>query len=202
VRLRPAGPDDADVCSVLVLEPPSGLHSIVRDPAARLEIARRTFLARGTAFGWERTLVAERDGTVLGMGARFLDHEWPRLRLRTGTVMLGAAGPRYVVPLLRRARIEERVMAPIPPGRCYVTSLAVLPDERRQGTGAMLLRAVAQEARGRGLAAVALDVASHNEAAIRFYRREGFVVVSECRLPATGSTPALGAIRMELALDG
>ena len=96
---------------------------VLPDPAARLHISRTTFLARGTAFGWERTLVAEIDGRVVGMAARFPQSEWARLRLRTGVAMLGAAGPRYVVPLIRRGRLEERAMAPIPPGRMYVMSL-------------------------------------------------------------------------------
>lgn len=195
--MRPATPGDADVCAFLALEPPGGLHVIVADPSARLRIARATFLARGTAFGWERTLVADLGGRVVGMAARFARSEWSRLRLRTGIAMLGAAHARDIVPLIRRGRLEERAIAPIPPGRMYVMSLAVEPSHRRRGIGARLLDAVSQEARRQELAAVALDVAGENDGAVRFYVREGFVRVSESRVPGAGTTPAMTTIRME-----
>jgi ribosomal protein S18 acetylase RimI-like enzyme len=197
VNLRPATPRDADVCAALALEPPGGLHVIVADPRARFDIARRTFLARGTGFGWERTLVAEHGGRVVGMVARFTDREWPRLRLKTGMVMLAAAGPRYAIPLIRRGRLEERTMAPIPSGRIYVMSLAVEADWRGDGIGVRLLDAVSAEAARDRMQAVALDVAPENGDAIRFYLREGFQRISEGHVPASRSAPALGAIRME-----
>jgi ribosomal protein S18 acetylase RimI-like enzyme len=195
--IRPATYGDADACARLALEPPGGLHVIVGDPRVRLQVARRTFLARATGFGWERTLVAVEDRRVVGMAARFPDTEWPRLRVRTGVVMLAAAGPRHAVPLIRRARVEERIMAPIPSGRVYVMSLAVVPEHRGRGIGARLLDRVSEEAREKGMQAVALDVAADNERAIRFYRREGFETVSEAHVPASRATPALGALRME-----
>ena len=92
-------------------------------------------------------------------------------------------------------------MAPIPPRRMYVMSLAVLAPERGRGMGAALLREVSDEARSAGLRAVALDVAVGNEAAIRFYRREGFVTVSERRPSGAEDASGLGAIRMERELD-
>jgi ribosomal protein S18 acetylase RimI-like enzyme len=197
VRLRPAVPADADACARLALEPPGGLHLIVADGRTRFHVARRTFAARGTGFGWERSLVADGGGSVVAMVARFPDTDWPRLRIRTGAVMLAAAGPRYAIPLLRRGRIEERAMAPIGPGRMYVMSLAVDPARRGEGIGAKLLARVCEEARADGLRAVALDVSSDNERAIRFYRREGFTTVSEARVPATRSMPVFGMVRME-----
>ena len=197
LTLRAATLRDAEVCARLALEPPGGLHVIVGDPRIRFQIARDTFRARDTGFGWERTIVAVRSGEVVGMAARFRDAEWPRLRLRTGMVMLRAAGPRFAIPLIRRGRVEERTMTAIPPGRMYVMSLAVLPEHRGRGIGARLLDAVSGEAAAAGLSALALDVASDNEAAIRFYVREGFHRVSEAHIPASRRTPALGVVRME-----
>src|SRR5207249_1289727 len=76
-------------------------------------------------------------------------------------------------------------------------SLAVLPEHRGRGIGARLLDAVSGEAAAAGLSALALDVAADNEAAIRFYVREGFHRVSEAHIPASRRTPALGVVRME-----
>ena len=88
-------------------------------------------------------------------------------------------------------------MAPIPPGRMYVMSLAVDPSCRGRGIGARLVDAVTVEARAGGLDAVALDVAEQNSGAIRFYVREGFTKVAEGRVPMTRTTPAMAMIRME-----
>ncbi len=55
-----------------------------------------------------------------------------------------------------------------------VVDLIVLPDHRGRGVGEALMRAVEQEARERGVAALDLMVAVPNETARRFYERQGF----------------------------
>ncbi len=55
-----------------------------------------------------------------------------------------------------------------------IVDLVVLPDSRGQGVGEALMRAVEDEARERGVAALDLMVAAPNEVARRFYERIGF----------------------------
>lgn len=56
--------------------------------------------------------------------------------------------------------------------------LAVRPGARGRGIGGALLRAVIDEARGRGVATVHLEVRAGNDA-VQLYLREGFAKVGE-----------------------
>ncbi len=59
-------------------------------------------------------------------------------------------------------------------GEGYVTNVAVLPQYRRQGIGARLVRAAVDGARARGCEFLSLEVRVGNEAAIRLYEKLGF----------------------------
>lgn len=56
-----------------------------------------------------------------------------------------------------------------------VMAMWVAPEVRRDGVGVMLVRAVEDWARGRGVGELRLMVTSPNSAAIAFYERLGFV---------------------------
>ena len=57
-----------------------------------------------------------------------------------------------------------------------ITNVAVHPDCRRQGMGSRLMQAVADAARARGLVQIALEVRVSNEAAVRLYEQDGYVI--------------------------
>lgn len=61
-------------------------------------------------------------------------------------------------------------------GEGYVANVAVLPEYRRQGIGARLVRAAVDGARVRGCDFLSLEVRVGNEAAIRLYEKLGFRV--------------------------
>lgn len=58
-----------------------------------------------------------------------------------------------------------------------LTNLAVAPNARGQGIGAMLLQAVLDECENRGATSVFLEVRADNDVAQRLYRKFGFVQV-------------------------
>jgi GNAT superfamily N-acetyltransferase len=58
---------------------------------------------------------------------------------------------------------------------CYVDDLVVRDDLRRSGLGARLLKAVGDEARGRGLPYLVLDTGLDNLLGQRFYFRFGML---------------------------
>ena len=62
----------------------------------------------------------------------------------------------------------------IVPDEGQVTNVAVRPDFRRRGLGALIVEAFIREARERGLEQISLEVRASNEAAIGLYRRFGF----------------------------
>lgn len=55
-----------------------------------------------------------------------------------------------------------------------VVSLGVLPDHRRQGIGAELMRQAEEFMRDKGARVMLLEVGVHNESAIAFYERLGY----------------------------
>jgi ribosomal-protein-alanine N-acetyltransferase len=100
-----------------------------------------------------------------------------------------------------RGRPMDRLMAPIAPDAMHVMSLAVAPERRGQGIGAELMARVAEEARSAKLRSVSLDVDVGNDAAIRFYEREGFVGTQERHIRAGRGLPEIGSIRMRRDLS-
>lgn len=71
-------------------------------------------------------------------------------------------------------------MALLPHGgwqQVLVTALAVHWQHRGQGLGALLLSLAELEARARGLGRIRLEVDCDNDAALRLYRRHGYVAL-------------------------
>jgi ribosomal protein S18 acetylase RimI-like enzyme len=60
----------------------------------------------------------------------------------------------------------------------YVDDLVTTEAARGRGLGALVLRALAGEARAAGLPALVLDTAADNTSAHRFYEREGMRMVA------------------------
>jgi len=185
----------------LILETPGGLMDVVGDRPAAHRIATAAFTAEGSGFSFQRSLVAEDHGRVIGQLIRFPGADWAGLRARTGVVMLRAAGVRVGIRLLWRGPVEERLVPPLPPHGLYVMSLAIAPGWRGRGVGRALLEAAVGEAAEAGLRSVALDVAGGNEGAISFYERNGFARRSERTLPPMRGLPAMSSIRMTRAVS-
>lgn len=64
----------------------------------------------------------------------------------------------------------------IAPDEGQITNVAVDPNARRQGLGRMIVDALTEEARTRGLEQISLEVRVSNQAAITLYERTGFEV--------------------------
>jgi ribosomal protein S18 acetylase RimI-like enzyme len=199
-RIRAATLQDVGAAALLLLEPPGGLRAVVADESAALRMARAAFLARGSAMSFEHASVAESAGAVVGQIVRFPGAQWPGLRVRAGLAMLRVAGPRAAFRLVWRGPVEDALVAPLSPDVLYIMSLAVAPELRGTGIGALLLRVALAEAAAARLRAVALDVARDNAGAIRFYVREGFAILSERSTPARRGLPAMASVRMERAV--
>jgi ribosomal protein S18 acetylase RimI-like enzyme len=83
----------------------------------------------------------------------------------SGDAVVGAAGYRMQENLIR--------------GRfCYVDDLVVAEENRRHGIGALLLDAVAAQARAQGIGRLTLDTALDNFLGQRFYFRYGMLPAS------------------------
>ena len=58
--------------------------------------------------------------------------------------------------------------------QAHVTRLAVHPSHQRQGTGALMLADLIQQARTQGAECITLNTQTHNEDSLKLYRRFGF----------------------------
>jgi len=90
--------------------------------------------------------------------------------------VLGFYGSLRALPVLRRAWQARAVVNGPLPGGLYVSELGVAARCRAQGLGTLLMKAVIDDARQRGLRSVSLSVSSRHVAARRLYRRLGFEV--------------------------
>lgn len=98
--------------------------------------------------------------------------------------MVRICSPARVPRLLATMRLLERHHPTAPPHH-YLYLLAVLPERQRQGVGSALLQAGLRSI-DQARAATYLETAS--EGNLAFYRRHGFVVTGEARLPFDGPT--------------
>lgn len=156
-------------------------------------VIAEAFESPGHDLSFERVIVAERDGRVVGMASAYsadqhrqsspvpLDRAagWRRYRMAAGMAL--ASG---LFGFLDR----------VPDGDVYLQSVAVDDDQRGRGTGSALIGAVEERGRTLGCSRLALDVASSNPDARRLYERLGMTVEAES--PRILGIPGTSALRM------
>jgi ribosomal protein S18 acetylase RimI-like enzyme len=184
----------------LLLELPGGLRETLPDQLAATEVAAAAFRSRTSVLSHRFVLVVEDVGAVIGLAVRLPGREWRRLRVPSGLVMMRAAGRRHAKTLIRRGRVQDRLIPPVPRDTMFVPGVVVVPDRRGQGVGTLLLGRVIAEAADQGLRAVALDVDADNEGAVRLYHRMGFLTIGERNGPPARGMPAKASVRMEFRL--
>jgi ribosomal protein S18 acetylase RimI-like enzyme len=156
LRIRPADPADAAAIARVYVE--SAAHHTRIDPA-RYRVPRHEHVTKRYAEGRQlphdiapdrrATLVAERDGAIVGFVDAHLDAQ-----AETDTMQSQWS---FV----------------------YVEQLAVAEAERRTGVGDALLSAVEEWGRANGAEFSFLQVLAANDAAVRFYtRRMGYAPAS------------------------
>ncbi len=91
------------------------------------------------------------------------------------------------------------LLTTVVPPECELESVAVAPEHRRRGGGGRLMEAVFGWARIAGAPAIRLEVRGSNLAAIRLYRRHGFLAVGS--RPGYYRNPPEDALLMEATVD-
>lgn len=128
-------------------------------------------------WGWQRTVVAELDGQVVGILQA--GHDAPPMRRitpRLAVLALRTFGPIGVLRLLPRLWARARVQTQPPVDSYYVAELDVDPRYRNQGIGGALLDYAEAEAREKGHRLMSLSTTTANPAR-HLYERHGFRVV-------------------------
>jgi ribosomal protein S18 acetylase RimI-like enzyme len=124
-----------------------------------LEIGARRFASEEGNFSYKNCVVAEQDGTVIGMLFTFpIEH-------------VQEADDEPTDPILKP--YEELEI----PGSFYICAMALFPEVRGRGVGKEMLSIARKQARERGFGTMSLLVFEQNEGARRLYERNGFAVV-------------------------
>ena len=83
--------------------------------------------------------------------------------------------------------------------RFRISNLCVFDKAaRRQGIGSMLMARITEAARARGARMLVLETQSCNEAAIAFYRKNGFSVIGFDLYAYSNDDPARQEVRIEM----
>lgn len=174
--IRRAERRDAPAAARLILEAAPSLSMILGDRRTALAAADAAYRAERTELSHRFGMVEEGEG-IRGLIVAFPGRLFGSLKLGTGVQLARAAGARHAAELVRRGRVLDRLIPN--PGRdvMYVSILAVSPESRGEGIGAVLLERLIAAAGWMGLG-VALDVGLENDAARHLYERMGFRVTS------------------------
>ena len=197
VTLRDAQPGPTDEGAVAWDLETATDHMYSIKLGSKWEATLRAVVAQpGHAWSVERARIAEIEGSMAGvlLGAPAttakpedsLGLAWGWTRLRLAAVSLSG-------------RAFLNFMDNHGPGEWYITAVAVTPEARGKGVGAVLLDDAVSRARDAGATSVTLDVDDRNVGARRLYERHGFQVT------ATSAPARLwGGVRvqrMRLALE-
>lgn len=128
-----------------------------------------------------------------------IDRDSPRAWTREALAAeLGHAPPTLLV--LRSSGVPVAfVVARFQGPEIDIVSLAVTPDRRGEGFGRLLLSSLLDQAASSGVQCVFLEVRAGNEAALRLYRKAGFVETQRRR--GFYLEPAEDAILMRLEMS-
>lgn len=131
-----------------------------------LEIGAHRFAREEPNLSYTNCVVAEQDGTVIGMLFAFPIEEGQGEKDESQD------------PILEP--YEELEV----PGSFYICALALLPAFRGRGLGTELLSLARERARERGFGSLSLLVFEQNEGAVELYERNGFEVVDRAPVVA------------------
>lgn len=166
VTFRPATVGDARAIAALFQVSSDGVAdyvwSLLREEypgLSLIEIGERRYARKNTAFSYENCIVAEQDGSVVGML-----HSFPMSEPEPA----GSDDADDIDPVLRPYTELEI------PGSLYISGLALLPDFRNRGVGSDFLRIAEQRARELSLGSLSLLVFDANDGAARLYERHGY----------------------------
>ncbi len=178
ITFRPARLTDVDrIAEIIAGDPGQQAIGIAgdRDRARRLGIG--FVKLEGSPQGWERTVVAELEGQVVGVlqAGPGIPSVGVTPAIALLTIRVFGTG---VFGFLRRFRAQERVHMQRPAGAYYIAELHVDPGLRGRGIGGALLDLAEERAREGGFPGMALGTTITNPAR-RLYERHGFRIVDQ-----------------------
>jgi len=201
--VRPARAADSTAAVPLIHSSGPAAFRFVFDvpPIATAEdFLHRAFVDGRGEFGYRNHVVAELDGTVVGIGAAWGRESNARFARVAARQIFACFGWMRGAGVLTRGLRLETVLRPPTRGEWYVAHLGVHPQLRSRGVGAALVQHLLAAGRAGGYATAALDVATTNPRAEALYARLGFRVVRE-RSTRLGNAQGVVPGHRRMAMD-
>ncbi len=203
LNFRKATPADTDrIAEIMFGDPrPEAIRAIGLGDIERVRAIGRAYVRMpGSPKGWQRSIVTELDGRVVGVLQTYSPVSL-MIAARMLLVVVHVHGPWNALKLARLASASRRAQAGRRLGGYHVSELHVDSRYRNLGIGAALLGYAEDEARKGGHRLMSLEVLTTNPAR-RLYERAGFRVVGTRSDPAfERSTGAAGNHEMVKDLD-
>ena len=182
IKFEPAAADlDAAAFASLVFDTSHEMLAFMfRDRHTAEQVLARLCRRAAGHFAYRHTTLALRGKDVIGLELGYDAAQLERQALPGTLWLLLSTPPRLWRHLARTVGPVVDGYVPKPSRDAYyINNLGVAPTCRGQGIGEALLKQVLARSAAAGYAAVELDVTRPNAGAIRFYRRQGFVAMSE-----------------------
>ncbi len=175
--IRRATPGDTNrIAEIVAGDPGQETIGLAGDAGRAREFGMALVRLPNSPMGWRRTVVAEREGRVIGILQAGGDAPDFRSGPRFIYTAIHVFGPVGVARLLPRLRAWRRVDPGRPPDSYHISEIDVDPAHRNSGVGGSLLDYAEAEARQNGYARMSLSTTTINPAR-RLYERHGFRVV-------------------------
>ena len=181
--VRPGRPSDAEDFSKLALHTGPELLPALFGPTVDV-LWRKAFRHSRSCFSHEHSRFIEVNGSTVGMAQSYDFEQKRREEMRSLMLILRYLTWRFPAQVTYLRRSGD-IVAQIAHGDHYVSNIALYPESRCRGYGAVLLESVEEEARRAGSKRMVLDVESDHDRAIRFYERLGYAVESKSPLLRT-----------------
>lgn len=181
ISFQAATAAEADVIVTMIYQSVHELMDFMFGSQRLAERVLKKLLGRASGqFGFRYATVMRDGQRVVGVVLGYTREQLAAAELPGAINMLRAAPPgRWPHLIYTVNKALSGYVPPPSPDAFYINNIAIDAATRGKGYGAVLLQQVIDSALQQGLRALELDVTHINDGAMRFYRRQGFAVVSE-----------------------
>jgi ribosomal protein S18 acetylase RimI-like enzyme len=181
VVVRLPASSEKEAISELVLQSDCGMLSALFGPSVRTLLQHLQGRPDNPYSSTNTLVIVDEAGQAAGALVGSPAAATRKANIRTAGHLLAWYGPALIVHLPGLLRAGKALHG-LGPNDFYLSHIAVRPELRGQGLGAVLLRAAEEHAKALGAQRVVLDVEEHNEGARAFYARLDYEDLSVVRI--------------------
>lgn len=185
IVIRRASKEDAEDSANLILISAPSLFLTIFDSEAKQTI-KYLFTQSKNLFSFEHACVAEVEDKIAGIILSYDYSTRIKESLRTGRLLLKYKGLKFIAKFYSWVNLYS--IGDVSRNDYYISNLAVYSEHRGLGIGTRLISEAENEAKKYKLKRVALDVETHNERAVNFYRKLKYRISKSFAVKLSGKT--------------